>query len=68
MKEIDKEVDDKEKLKKVLERFEIYGDMTIIDGKIYGEIEEAIYCEMEDEIKSEQNFLNKLFEDDLVMF
>lgn len=65
LKEIDKEVDGKEKSKKVLERFEIIGDMAIIDGKIYGEVEEAIYCEMEDEIKSEQDFFNKLFEDNL---
>ncbi|AFA49351.1 hypothetical protein Awo_c25950 [Acetobacterium woodii DSM 1030] len=63
LEEIDKEVDDKEKSKKVMERFEVNGDMTIIDDKIYGEIDEDIYSEMEDEIKTEENFFNKLFED-----
>jgi len=63
LKEIDKEVDDKEKSKKVLERFEVNGVMTIIDDKIYGEIDEEIYSEMEDEIKTEENFFIKLFED-----
>lgn len=65
LEDIDKEDDDKDKSKKVLDRFEIYGNMTIIDDEIYAETDEDIYSEIEDEIKSEENFFNKLFKDDL---
>jgi hypothetical protein len=62
LEDIAKEDDDKEKSKKVLDRFDLYGNMTMFDDKTYAETDEDIYTEIEDEIKSEENFFNKLFE------